>query len=67
MLFSSLITLVIALPVFGSSESRQSRSRIRNSQSLSSTFEQGLEKRGTVYSGRATFYDVGMGACGISK
>ncbi|KIR77076.1 hypothetical protein I306_06014 [Cryptococcus gattii EJB2] len=67
MLFSSLITLIIALPVFGSSESRQSRSRIRNSQSLSSTFEQGLEKRGTVYSGRATFYDVGMGACGISN
>lgn len=67
MLFSSLVTLVIALPVFGFSESRQSRSRIRNSQSLNSTLEQGLEKRATVYSGRATFYDVGLGACGNQK
>ncbi|OWZ80211.1 hypothetical protein C365_01162 [Cryptococcus neoformans Bt85] len=67
MLFSSLVTLVIALPVLGFSESRQSRSRIRNSQSLNSTFEQGLEKRGAVYSGRATFYDVGMGACGVQN
>nr|ODN99655.1 hypothetical protein L204_02088 [Cryptococcus depauperatus CBS 7855] len=55
----SALILALALPAFA--DSHFSRSRARN---LITPSKQGLEKRGATYSGRATFYDVGQGACG---
>ncbi|WVN85280.1 uncharacterized protein L203_100425 [Cryptococcus depauperatus CBS 7841] len=56
---TSALILALALPAFA--DSHFSRSRARN---LITPSKQGLEKRGATYSGRATFYDVGQGACG---
>ncbi|ODO03403.1 hypothetical protein L198_02250 [Cryptococcus wingfieldii CBS 7118] len=48
MLFSALFTLALALPAFSAPVEKAVA----------------LEKRRTTYSGQATFYDVGLGACG---
>ncbi|TYJ56557.1 hypothetical protein B9479_002649 [Cryptococcus floricola] len=48
MLFSALFTLALALPAFSAPVEKAVA----------------LEKRRTTYNGQATFYDVGLGACG---